>query len=250
MADWNPGRSHWWTTTAIATTGALVGGTSLVMNFFYPPSPPPTTIDSSHSEFMKLSYSDRIDRSLPYIEEHFDEWRDRWRTALTDAGTSQLKSPITYAPLDDSEATGQAIVNSHLVVVNYAEKLAPADEGGNLLSCVYSAALKEGPNHTSPDIAGLVGSGNDAPKADNIVVHESAVCTQGAFAGVTAEGRPNGGRSRSGRPHVGPDGVGRRRRTGLDEWSRELQGRLGQTLWIGQRQPIGGNRSPTCAGLH
>ncbi len=145
MADWNPGRSHWWTTTAIAITGAIVGGTSLVMNFFYPPSPPPTTIDSSHSEFMKLSYSDRIDRCLPYIEEHFDEWRDRWRTALTDAGTSQLKSPITYAPLDDSEATGQAIVNSHLVVVNYAEKLAPTDEGGNLLSCVYSAALKEGP---------------------------------------------------------------------------------------------------------
>jgi hypothetical protein len=36
-----------------------------------------------------------------------------------------------------------------------------------------------------------VGSGNDAPKADNIVVHESAVYRQGAFAGVTAEGRAN-----------------------------------------------------------
>ena len=191
MADWSPGRSHWWTTTAIAIIGAIVGGTSLIMNFFYRPAPPPTTIDSSHSEFMKLSYSDRIDRCLPHIEEHFDEWLDKWRTALTDAGTSQLKAPIAYASLGDSEATGQAIVNSHLVVVNYAEKLAPSDEGENLLSCVYSPALKEGANHSSPDIAGLVGSGNDAPKADNIVVHESPVYTQGAFAGVTAEGRAN-----------------------------------------------------------
>jgi hypothetical protein len=111
MADWNPGRSHWWTTTAIAIIGAIVGGTSLVINFFYRPCPPPTTVDSSHSEFMKLSYSDRVDRCLLHIEEHFDEWR----TALTDAGTSQLKAPIGYAPFDDSEATGQAIVNSHAV---------------------------------------------------------------------------------------------------------------------------------------
>ncbi len=157
------------------------------MNFFYHPSPPPITIDSSHSEFMKLSYSDRVDRCVPHIEQHFDEWR----TALTDAGTSHSKPPISYAPLDDPEATGQAIVNSHLAVVNYAEKLAPTDEGENVLSCVYSPALKEGANHGSPNIAELVGSGNDAPKADNIVVHESAVYTQGAFAGVTAEGRAN-----------------------------------------------------------
>jgi hypothetical protein len=150
------------------------------MNFFYHPSPPPITIDSSHSEFMKLSYSDRVDRCVPHIEQHFDEWRDKWR-----------KPPISYAPLDDPEATGQAIVNSHLAVVNYAEKLAPTDEGENLLSCVYSPALKERANHSSPNIAELVGSGNDAPKADNIVVHESAVYTQGAFAGVTAEGRAN-----------------------------------------------------------
>jgi hypothetical protein len=108
---------------------------------------------------------------VPHIEQHFDEWRDKWRTEPTDAGTSQLKAPIAYAPLDDSQATGQAIVNSHLVVVNYAEKVAPTDEGENLLSCVYSPALKEG-YRSSPDIAGLVGSGNDAPKADNIVVHE------------------------------------------------------------------------------
>jgi hypothetical protein len=191
MADWNPGRTHWWTTTAIAIIGAVVGGTSLIMNFFYRPSPPPITIDSSHSEFMKLSYSDRIDRCLPHIQEHFDEWRDKWRTALKDAGTSQLRPPIAYAALDDSEATGQTIVNSHFVVVNYAEKLAPNDEGENLLSCVYSPALKEGANHSPADIAGLVGSGNDAPKADNIVVHESPAYTQGAFAGVTAEGRAN-----------------------------------------------------------
>src|SRR4051794_37913344 len=104
MADWGPGRSHWWATTAIAVIGAIVGGISLVMNFFYHPSPPPTTIDSSHSEFLKLSYSDRIDRCLPYIQEHFDQWRDKWRTALTDAGTSQLKAPIEYAAFDDSEA--------------------------------------------------------------------------------------------------------------------------------------------------
>jgi hypothetical protein len=140
---------------------------------------------------MKLSYSDRVDRCVPHIEQHFDEWRDKWRTALPDAGTSHLKPPISYAPLDNPEATGQAIVNSHLAVVNYAEKLAPTDEGENLLSCVYSPALKEGANHSSPNIAELVGSGNDAPKADNIVVHESAVYTQGAFAGVTAEGRAN-----------------------------------------------------------
>jgi hypothetical protein len=31
-------------------------------------------------------------------------------------------------------ATGQALVNSHLVVVNYAEKLAPTDDGENLLA--------------------------------------------------------------------------------------------------------------------
>ena len=53
--NWSPGRTHWWTTTTVAIVGAIVGGTSLIMNFFYQPSPPPTTIESGHSEFMKLS---------------------------------------------------------------------------------------------------------------------------------------------------------------------------------------------------
>ena len=39
----------------VAIVGAIVGDTSLIMSFFYQPSPPPTTIESGHSEFMKLS---------------------------------------------------------------------------------------------------------------------------------------------------------------------------------------------------
>lgn len=191
FSGWSPGRSHWWTTTTIAIVGAIVGGTSLIMNFFYQPSPPPTTIDSGHSEFMKLSYSDRIDRCVPHISEHIDTWRDRWRAALEQAGTSHQKAPVPFAAVNDANATGQAIVNTHLAVVNYAEKLAPTDEGENLLSCVYAPVLRADPAHAYPDVESLVGSGNEAPKADNLVVKESPVYDQGEFAGVTAEGRPN-----------------------------------------------------------
>ncbi|KUH94186.1 hypothetical protein AU190_13195 [Mycolicibacterium acapulense] len=191
MSGWSPGRQHWWTTTAIAIIGAIVGGTSLIMNFFYQPSPPPTTIESAHSEFMKLSYSDRIDRCVPYISEHADAWRDKWRAALDDSGTSRQKAPVPFAVLDDANATGQAIVNTYLTVVDYAEKSAPTDEGENLLSCVYAPVLKMDPANTYPDVESLVGSGNEAPKADNVVVHESPLYDQGEFAGVTAEGRPN-----------------------------------------------------------
>lgn len=48
-----------------------------------------------------------------------------------------------------------------------------------------------GPNNSYPDIESLVGSGDEAPKADNLVVRESPVYDQGEFAGVTAEGRPS-----------------------------------------------------------
>jgi hypothetical protein len=154
------------------------------MNFFYKPAPPPTTIESGHSEFMKLSYSDRIDRCMPYASEHPADWRNRWRDALEDAGGSEQKPPVPFADLDEVSANGQAIVNTYLTLTNYAEKLAPTDEGENLLSCVYSPALKK-------DVDALVGTGNDVPKADNIVVRESPVYDQGEFAGVTAEGRPN-----------------------------------------------------------
>ena len=190
-SKWSPGYSHWLTTTAIAIVGAIVGGTSLIMNFFYHPSPPPITIDSGHSEFMKLSYADRIDRCVPYISEHVDSWRDKWRTALDASGGSHQKAPVSYAALDDAGATGQAIVNTHLAVVNYAEKLAPTDEGENLLSCVYAPVLRMDSNGSYPDVESLVGSGNEAPKADNLVVGESPVYDQGEFAGVTAEGRPS-----------------------------------------------------------
>ena len=47
------------------------------------------------------------------------------------------------------------------------------------------------PNDSYPDVESLVGSGNETPKADNLVVGESPVYDQGEFAGVTAEGRPN-----------------------------------------------------------
>lgn len=185
----SPGRTHWWTTTAIAIIGSIVGGTSLIMNFFYQPSPPPITIESGHSEFMKLSYADRIDRCVPYISENLEAWRDKWRTALDDSGGSHQKAPVPFAALDDVDGSGQAIVNTHLAVVNYAEKIAPTDEGENLLSCVYAPVLRMDPNHSYPDVESLVGSGNDAPKADNLVVRESPVFDQGEFAGVTAEGR-------------------------------------------------------------
>lgn len=190
-SGWSPGRQHWWTTTTIAIVGAIVGGTSLIMNFFYRPSPPPTTIESAHSEFMKLSYSDRIDRCVPYISGHTDAWRDKWRTALEGSGASRQKAPVPFAALDDANAAGRAIVNTYLTVVDYAEKSAPTDEGENLLSCVYAPVLKMDPGRTYPDLASLVGSGNEAPKADNIVVAESPVYDQGEFADVTAEGRPN-----------------------------------------------------------
>ena len=75
--------------------------------------------------------------------------------------------------------------------MNYAEKIAPTDEGENLLSCVYAPVLRMDPNNSYPDVESLVGSGDEAPKADNLVVGESPVYNQGEFAGVTAEGRPN-----------------------------------------------------------
>ena len=131
-SDWGPGRTHWWTTTAIAIIGAIVGGTSLIMNFFYHPSPPPITIDSGHSEFMKLSYADRVDRCVPHISQNLHAWQDRWRSALDQSGGSHQKAPAPFAALDDAGATGQGIVNTYLAVVNYAEKLAPTDEGENL----------------------------------------------------------------------------------------------------------------------
>ena len=100
-SDWSAGRTHWWTTTAIAIIGAIVGGTSLIMNFFYHPGPPPITIDSGHSEFMKLSYADRIDRCVPHIAEHLDAWRDKWRSALDNTGGSRQKAPVPYAGLGE-----------------------------------------------------------------------------------------------------------------------------------------------------
>jgi hypothetical protein len=190
-ARWSPGRQHWWLTTMIAIIGSIVGSISLVMNFFYHPAPPPITIDSGHTEFMKLSYGDRIARCEPYIAEHLDGWRQKWRAALDSSGGSHQKEPVPFAALDDVNASGQAIVNTHLAIVNYAEKIAPTDEGENLLSCVYSPVLKMPPQNAYPDVDALVGSGNDVPKADNVVIHESPVYYQGQFAGVTAEGRAN-----------------------------------------------------------
>ena len=214
VSNWSPGRQHWWLTTTIAIIGAIVGGTSLIMNFFYQPSPPPTTIDSGHSEFMKLSYSDRIDRCVPYISEHLDTWRDKWRKALDDTGGSHQKAPVPYAALGDAKAAGQAIVNTYLAVVNYAEKLAPTDEGENLLSCVYAPALRMDPNNSYPDLESLVGSGDAAPKADNLVVRESPVYDQGDFAGVTAEGAREQDRrgGHPARPERNPPPVGIRHR--------------------------------------
>ena len=62
------------------------------------------------------------------------------------------------------------------------------EEGENLLSCVYAPVLKMDPNNSYPDVESLVGSGDEAPKADNLVVGESPIYDQGEFAGVTAEG--------------------------------------------------------------
>ena len=190
-SDWSPGRMHWWTTTAIAVIGAIVGGTSLIMNFFYQPSPPPTTISSGHSEFMKLSYADRVDRCVPHISANLAQWQERWRSALDSSGGSHQKPPVPFAALGDEHAPGQAIVNTYLAISDYAEKLAPTDEGENLLSCLFAPVLKMDPGQHYPDVEALVGSGNDTPKADNIVVAESPLYTQGEFAGVTAEGRPS-----------------------------------------------------------
>ena len=175
----------------VAIIGAIVGGTSLIMNFFYHPSPPPITIESGHSEFMKLSYADRIDRCVPHISEHLDAWRrpvanrSRPERRLAPKGAGALRGAWRR------RRGGQGIVNTYLAVVNYAEKIAPTDEGENLLSCVYAPVLKMDPNNSYPDVESLVGSGNDAPKADNLVVRESPVYDQGEFAGVTAEGRPS-----------------------------------------------------------
>jgi hypothetical protein len=178
-------------TAVLATVGAIVGSVSLVMNFFYHPSAPPITIDSGHSEFMKLSYADRIDRCAPYITEHIDGWQDKWRAALQATGGSHQNPPVPFAAPADPRASGQAIVNTYLAVLDYAEKSAPTDEGENLLSCIYAPVLRMDPAKLYPDVESLVGSGNEAPKADNLVVHESASYEQGEFAGVTAEGRPN-----------------------------------------------------------
>jgi hypothetical protein len=186
---WNPGQRHWWFTTTLATIGSIIAGISLVMNFFYQPDPPPTTIESSHSEFLKLSYTDRVDRCQPFIVHNLENWGQKWRSALNGTGGALLPEPIAYAPVDDANANGQAIVNTYLATANYAEKIAPTDEGENLLSCVFTPALKMGPRRTHPDIDALVGSDDDAPKVDNIAVKESHVFYQGEFAGNHASGR-------------------------------------------------------------
>jgi len=170
--------------------GAIGAVISLFMNFFYHPDPPPTTIDSSSSEFLKLSYGDRVDRCAPYIASHIDDWRDKWRTALDKIGGQHQRDPVPAADVSNVGATGQALLNTHLAAVNYAEKLAPHDEGENLLSCLFSPNLKTD-NRESVDLAALVGTGNNAPRADEIVVHESPLFWQGQFAGVDARGIPN-----------------------------------------------------------
>ena len=163
---------------------------------------------------------------MPYISEHLDAWRDKWRTALEQSGGSHQKAPVAYASL---------------------ETLAPTDEGENLLSCAYAPVLKMDPNNSYPDVESLVGSGNDAPKADNLVVRESPFYDQGEFAGVTAEGRPSkivevmiagaernaprvgfrdSGRPRPRRPHVGSQRVSERGQSTVDEQHPELPGLL------------------------
>ena len=204
-SNWSPGRTHWWTTTAVAIIGAIVGGTSLIMNFFYHPSPPPITIDSGHSEFMKLSYADRIDRCVPYISANLDAWRDKWRTALDRfRGLAPKKRPGCRArglgtPMERARGSS----NTHLAVVNYAEKIAPTDEGENLMSCVYAPVLKMDPNNSYPDVEALVGSGDEAPEADNLVVHESPLFDQGEFARCHRRGAAE--RNRRGDHSAGPE---------------------------------------------
>ena len=110
------------------------------------------------------------------------------------------------------------------------------------------AVLKMVPHNSYPDVESLVGSGNDVPKADNLVVRESPVYDQGEFAGVTAEGRPSkivevmirpgqsetrqrvgfrdSLRPRPRSPHVGSQRVSERGQSTVDEQHPELPGLL------------------------
>ena len=160
------------------------------MNFFYHPSPPPTTIESGHSEFMKLSYSDRIDRCVPYISEHLDAWRDvadrpRPKRRLAPEGAGALRGAWR-------RRRGGPGDREHLPRGGeLRRKDRTYRRGREFIVLRVRTRAENGPNNSYPDVESLVGSGDEAPKADNLVVRESPIYDQGEFAGVTAEGRPS-----------------------------------------------------------
>jgi hypothetical protein len=169
-------------TTAIAAIGAFTGTISLIMTFFYHPSPPPTTIASDHSQFLRLSYSDRLDICAPYIAKNIDKWRRDWIDAISSVGGSDPRISVSAA-IDDKLSPSQAIVNNMTAIEDYAAKRAQTDEGKNVASC------EGGP--TTNLIEPFFGSGNNAPQAPRIVVQESPIYYQGNFAGVSASGLPS-----------------------------------------------------------
>ncbi|WP_131813503.1 hypothetical protein [Mycolicibacterium fortuitum] len=161
------------------------------MNFFYHPRPSPITIESSHSDFSKLTYGEQIDRCEPYIEDKLTSWRDQWRTDLQDLKISVQPSPIITALPNESQPSGQAIVNSWSAVVNYAMNHAQPDVGKNLLLCVIPPPTSLGAAGETQDLQRLVARGNATPVGDMIVSHESGIYINGRFADRTAEGRPS-----------------------------------------------------------
>lgn len=148
-------------------------------------------IQQSHADFTKLSYADKLDICVPYINSKIDKWRNIWLTALNIQGWHDPRMNVASA-VGDQNASGQAIVNNYTVILNYATKIAPTDEGKNLLSCLVSPDIiprtSDLPSDPEKIIDKQVGSGNTATREPLAVAAESPIYLQGEFADFKVSG--------------------------------------------------------------
>jgi hypothetical protein len=123
---------------------------SMVMNFFHHPAPPPMTIKSKHSDFMDLSYSDRLDLCVPYITQNVHTWVSDWQGSLGALQGLYQRQPVATPAINSPDAQGQQVVNLYLAVTDYAEKRAEANEGKNIQSCALTPRVSDGWNTIEP----------------------------------------------------------------------------------------------------
>lgn len=187
---WEPGRLHWFVTTGIAVAAATTAATSMVMNFFYHPDPDPVTLQSKHSAFMTLSYSERLDLCIPFIKKNADANFAEWKKRISAINGFYQHAPLAAPSLDNAKASGRQIMNLHLGTDEYAFHTTNLDEGRNLNSCtmVPQVFAPIEARNTTADVNG----GNMIPIADKVVVAESSIFDQGRIKDAADYGEAGG----------------------------------------------------------